>query len=313
MKSNFYRVLAVALSALFGASLAAALASAATTISTNIQTDGALSATATTTLLGNTLIGTSTPSGNNNALYISDTNPYTPVEIHSSYALGIDMYTSAAAGFRAPVLGFFKSRGTQFAPTGISNGDELGYINFSGVDSGGGNYATGGSIVSQSSVTWTPSDHSSEIIFSTAPAGSTAVGEVFRMGSNADAGDATANISYLNLIVSNNLVLGWSATNGDGSPDTGFSRLKANVVAVGNGTANDTTGTLVAAKVGVGTTTPYSKFQVTSGANATTTVNFGEVGVSTSHACFNTKNTAGTDISFYFVGTTMVVENNLCR
>ena len=65
--------------------------------------------------------------------------------------------------------------------------------------------------------------------------------------------------------------------------------------------------------VGIGTTTPYSKFQVTSGANATTTVNFGEVGVSSSHACFNTKNTAGADISFYFVSTTMVVENHLCR
>jgi hypothetical protein len=65
--------------------------------------------------------------------------------------------------------------------------------------------------------------------------------------------------------------------------------------------------------IGIGTTTPYSKFQVTSGANATTTVNFGEVGAATSHACFNTKNTTGSDISFYFVGTTMVVENNLCR
>jgi hypothetical protein len=65
--------------------------------------------------------------------------------------------------------------------------------------------------------------------------------------------------------------------------------------------------------IGIGTTTPYSKFHVTSGANATTTVNFGEVGVTSSKACFTTKNTAGADISFYFVGTSMVIENHLCR
>ncbi len=49
------------------------------------------------------------------------------------------------------------------------------------------------------------------------------------------------------------------------------------------------------------------------GASATTTVNFGEVGESSSHACFNTKNTDGGDISFYFVGTSMMVEANACR
>src|SRR3990167_3185445 len=45
------------------------------------------------------------------------------------------------------------------------------------------------------------------------------------------------------------------------------------------------------------------------GASATTTVNFGEIGDSTSHACFNTKNTDGNDISFYFVGTSMIEES----
>ena len=62
--------------------------------------------------------------------------------------------------------------------------------------------------------------------------------------------------------------------------------------------------------VGVGTTTPYSKFHVTSGASATTTVNFGEVGSAASDA---TKNTSGADISFYFVGVVMVIENSLCK
>jgi hypothetical protein len=48
------------------------------------------------------------------------------------------------------------------------------------------------------------------------------------------------------------------------------------------------------------------------GASATTTVNFGEMGDVSSKTCFNTKNTEGVDISFYFVGTQMVVENNPC-
>jgi len=61
MKSKFYRVPALALSVLFGATLAAALASAATTISTNIQTDGTLSVTGTSTLIGNVGIGTLQP------------------------------------------------------------------------------------------------------------------------------------------------------------------------------------------------------------------------------------------------------------
>lgn len=49
------------------------------------------------------------------------------------------------------------------------------------------------------------------------------------------------------------------------------------------------------------------------GPSATTTINFGTVGDNTSRACFNTKNTDGDDISFYFVGTSMVIENNNCR
>ena len=44
----------------------------------------------------------------------------------------------------------------------------------------------------------------------------------------------------------------------------------------------------------------------------TTTVTFGLIGQS-DKTCFNTKNTDGNDISFYFVGISMVIENNLCR
>ncbi len=49
------------------------------------------------------------------------------------------------------------------------------------------------------------------------------------------------------------------------------------------------------------------------GPTATTTFTIGQIGSTTSKACFNTKNTAGDDISFYFVGTSMVVESNVCQ
>ncbi|MBX4188169.1 MAG: hypothetical protein KW793_03480 [Candidatus Doudnabacteria bacterium] len=80
---------------------------------------------------------------------------------------------------------------------------------------------------------------------------------------------------------------------------------------VGANAPND--GLVVQGSTGIGTTTPFSKLQVTSGAGATTTSTFGDISVTSSHACFNTKNTVGADISFYFVGTGMIVENNLCK
>lgn len=66
-------------------------------------------------------------------------------------------------------------------------------------------------------------------------------------------------------------------------------------------------------KVGIGTTTPRGRFQVSNGLSATTTVSFGEIGASGSKTCFNAKNNTGSNISFYFVGTTLTVENNECK
>lgn len=65
--------------------------------------------------------------------------------------------------------------------------------------------------------------------------------------------------------------------------------------------------------VGIGTSTPTAPLHVSAGTSATTTVNVGALGTATSKACFNVQNSAGTNISFYFVGTTQVVENNACR
>lgn len=62
---------------------------------------------------------------------------------------------------------------------------------------------------------------------------------------------------------------------------------------------------------GIGTTTPASILQVSSGASATTTVDFGAEAV-TAKTCFNVRNNTGAATSFYFVGVTMVIENKRC-
>lgn len=64
--------------------------------------------------------------------------------------------------------------------------------------------------------------------------------------------------------------------------------------------------------IGIGTSTPAGKLHVTSGANATTTVEFGSQ-ITTSKTCFNVRDALGAATSFYFVGTAMVVEANRCR
>ena len=63
----------------------------------------------------------------------------------------------------------------------------------------------------------------------------------------------------------------------------------------------------------IGTTTPESFVHVTAGTSATTTVEFGDQYSSNSKTCFNVKNNTGGAISFYFVGTSQVIENNRCR
>jgi len=84
---------------------------------------------------------------------------------------------------------------------------------------------------------------------------------------------------------------------------------------VEDSTSPDSTPFIVDASgnVGIGTTTPESKFTVTSGASATTTIQHGTYGDATSKVCYNTKNSAGAIISYYFVGTTQVIENNACK
>jgi hypothetical protein len=63
----------------------------------------------------------------------------------------------------------------------------------------------------------------------------------------------------------------WSSVTsmGVGNIDNSISRLSAAKIAIGNGTAGDYTGTLVAGLVGIGTTAPGAKLQINTGADAT--------------------------------------------
>ena len=68
-----------------------------------------------------------------------------------------------------------------------------------------------------------------------------------------------------------------------GTYDTGLSRLGADKIAVGNGTANDISGTLVANTIGVGTTSPFAKLSVQANNGDTNTTLFA-IGSSTQSA-----------------------------
>lgn len=79
------------------------------------------------------------------------------------------------------------------------------------------------------------------------------------------------------------------------------------------GTAFYVNGTL-----GVGTSTPYSKLQVTSGGSgtalfATTTLTIGEIGTSTSASCINMKDSSGANKRVFIAGTSFVIQSGLCN
>lgn len=106
---------------------------------------------------------------------------------------------------------------------------------------------------------------------------------------------------------------------GSTPPDIRFYRTAPAAATIDrDGAGGDVTLTIAGAlrttgDLGIGTPSPFSLLHVDKGTNATTTVSFGRIGEVSSTACFNAKNTSGADISFYFVGTQMIVESNLCR
>ena len=83
----------------------------------------------------------------------------------------------------------------------------------------------------------------------------------------------------------------------------------------GNASTNERLRITSAGTVGIGTTTPATRLQISSGASATTTVTVGELGLTSSKGCVNMNRADGGAGSFYInaAGTGFVVEPNYCR
>lgn len=93
------------------------------------------------------------------------------LELHNSFAVGIDAYTHSGTGFRAPFINLYKSRGTQSSPTGVKNTDSVGGHNFGGYD--GSVYAVGAALSATATEDWTPTARGSNIKFQNTLVGST--------------------------------------------------------------------------------------------------------------------------------------------
>ncbi len=84
-----------------------------------------------------------------------------PIVTHSPFANGMNMFVHADAGFRAPYLNFYKSRGTEANPTAVTRTgyelDSIGGINWFGFN--GTEYAVACGIYSQVNENWAAGKH----------------------------------------------------------------------------------------------------------------------------------------------------------
>ncbi len=300
---------------------------ASTTISTNINTEGTLTVTGTSTLTGNVGVGTTDPL---TKLYVTDSN----TDIVTAKGTAVDrarLLIDAATAGADPMVSFLSETGSKWS-IGVrySNSYALQFAPSYRLNSPVMTILTSGNV----GINTTSPAAFLHILTSTTAAGTTILEQLstdtdaFDLNLRKARGNATTPTAIttgdeLGIIKFN----GYSGAGGyvtaaaiksisEGTIAT--TRIPANL---SFWTGTDVTPTVLTERmridstgnVGIGTTTPQAKLHVTSGASATTTINIGELGSATSHACFNTKNTVGADISFYFVETTMVVENNTCR
>lgn len=102
---------------------------------------------------------------------------------------------------------------------------------------------------------------------------------------NASAGIISINTSGIQLF--NNALVGWSSTGAsNGTNDTRLSRLSAGVLSVDTTTTGNSSGTLIAGKLAVGSTTPYALLSVAGASNGTS--NLFAISTSTSAATTTT-------------------------
>jgi len=87
------------------------------------------------------------------ALTINGDNYNSPIEVHSSFAVGMDLYSHSNTNFRAPTIGFFRSGGTQASPTVVQGSWVLAHMGVSGYN--GSAYAAAGLAQMITTEVWT--------------------------------------------------------------------------------------------------------------------------------------------------------------
>jgi len=216
--------------------------------------------TGNSTFIGNMNIGTTTPSPDGAALFISGNFP---VDIQSNFANGISMYTNNDAEFRAPYLNFYKSRGTYAAPTPVKYTgyelDSIGGINFGGWD--GSEYFPGAAaIYTQTDENWSPTAHGAHLSIYFTRLGASTENQMVQFGGLDSSGiDGNDALFYWPANFFSN---SWTGTkfspDGNGGLDLARGDGSAGAVLAVNG------------EIGVGTTSPYSLLSISNSASTAT-------------------------------------------
>jgi trimeric autotransporter adhesin len=340
----------------------------ATVISTSIQTDGTLSVTGTSTLLGNVGVGTTTTTyglnvaGDINLLNVGTAtsslrisgSKVLSVPNENSIYLGVGAGANAGSSTNYSTAVGFNALGTSGA--GLYN-VAVGWGALAANTTGGDNNVAVGLLALNANTTAHANTALGEgsMQFTTTGEGNTGVGfhSLFvnttgihnaAVGANALVANTTANqntaIGEASLAFtttgSDNVGVGFQAgypigglsQNITGSRNTFIGTVSGpasstltNATALGYGSIVGASNTIVlggtgiyAVNVGIGTTTPATRLHISSGANATTTVTIGELGLTTSKACVNMNRSDGGPASFFInAAGTMVVSTSYCQ
>lgn len=165
----------------------------------DISASAALADIVSTTPSGTQTIQLQSPSAHSSLVLRGTSTSYLQLELHNNFAVATAFYTHDDAGFRAPVINLYKSRGTEIAPTPVTftgyELDSVGGINFSGYD--GSAYAVGAGIYSQTDQNWSPSGHAAHLSIYDTNINATTQRQVMQFGGVGPNGEAnTSIISY---------------------------------------------------------------------------------------------------------------------
>jgi hypothetical protein len=322
---KWVRIIAFAVSAVFGAVvLTAGIVAAATTISTNIQTDGTLSVTGTSTLMGSVGIGTTSPSS---VLTVwgpdtsANTLPFLVANSASTSLVAVTDGGKVGIGTTTPADNLVVSNSLTTATLGlISAGDSVGSgnVRFDMYNGDGNDYdwqfgGSGNTLLKlQYGGTHDVFNSNGSLVLGYSGGAANmfdVVGGASIGGASSPYGNAPTN----GLIVAGNTGIGtttpWGRLSVTG-PDTAATS-PAFVAADSNN--KPLFAIFDSGSVGIGTTTPVANFQVANGSNATTTMELGSAGQNKG-SCLKLYRTDGSAIYAYVAAgaTTFTLTTTAC-